>query len=114
MRNLYIGHSYHTKTKSTRWFIEFLTKHSRSLDVAFDESWMGGKGIQINDIENGDYDRIFVFQLDSVVSALARKLKDRLVFIPMYDGSAHLSEAWWKDIKDIPILSFSWTQHSHL
>jgi glycosyltransferase involved in cell wall biosynthesis len=114
MRNVYIGHSYQRKTRSSDWLIRLIRQHSKSLDVIWDEEWIGGPPVPYDDILKNDYDRIFVFQLPYVVSKLAAKASERLFFIPMYDGTIGLSDAFWRSLNDTRILNLSWVLHTKL
>lgn len=114
MRNLYIGHSYQKKTKSTDWLIELIRKHSKTLDVIWDEEWIGGTPISIDDILKKDYDRVFVFQLPYVVFGLSDKIPEKLVYIPMYDAADGFTAAQWATLGNIPIFNLSRTLHVKL
>ena len=112
MKNLYIGHSYHKKTQSSQWFIEFLKKHSTVLDLAWDDQWKGGAPVSIDQAVNGDYDHIFAWQVEKPALDLARKVPERLVFIPMYDSCWELPDLEWHALKRSRIVNFSWDQHT--
>src|ERR1700682_2456693 len=98
MRHLVIDHSYHRKTLSSRWLVDFLKNHSNTLDVAWEEKWEGTPSISIPGILAGNYDRIFVFQLERVAAALARHVPERLIFVPMYDSCYQLNDGWWRSL----------------
>jgi len=114
MKNLFVGHSYHNTTKSTTWFIEFLRNHSSTLEIVWDETWTGGPGLRIDDAIKNNYDHIFIFQMNEAAFSLAKEVPERLVFIPMYDGSHHVSDTKWKSMQYSRILSFSHTLHIRL
>lgn len=111
MKSLFIGHSYHNKTKSTTWFIEFLRKHSSTLDIVWDETWKGGAGLNISDTIKKNYDHIFVFQMNEAAFSIAKEVPEKLVFIPMYDASHQITNAKWRALEYSRILNFSRTLH---
>jgi hypothetical protein len=112
LKNLFIGHSYHKKTQSSQWFIEFLKKHSTVLDLAWDDRWTGGAPVSIDNALNGNYDHIFVWQVEMPAFDLARKVPERLVFVPMYDSCFGLPDWEWDVLKRSRILNFSWDLHT--
>lgn len=114
MKSLFIDHSYHAKTNSSKWFIELLRKHSSSLDIMWDESWNGGPDVSVQKAITGDYDRIFVWQMEAPAKAIAAEIPDRLVFVPMYDGCYDASDERWNEFRNVRILSFCWELHARL
>ena len=114
MRVAIIAHSYQAKTKSNEWFLELVRAHARTVDLIWDEEWIGGTSISIENIVAADYDRVFVYQLPHVVSRLVDKIADRLVFIPMYDAVYELDKGFWTSLQATPILNLSWTLHTHV
>lgn len=114
MRVAIIAHSYQAKTKSNEWFLQLVSANARTVDLIWDEEWIGGPSISIEEIVSADYDRVFVYQLPHVVSRLVDKIADRLVFIPMYDAVYGLDKTFWKSLQATPILNLSWTLHTHV
>lgn len=111
MNVLYIGHSYHVRTSSTLFFIDMLRKHSKNVDVMVDESWAGGPELSVEAILSRSYDQIVVFQMTSITEALAKKVPERLVFVPMYDSSHSLPDRVWAGLSKVRMVNFSRTLH---
>jgi hypothetical protein len=114
VRSLFIDHSYHAKTNSSKWFIDLLRKHSSSLDILWDESWNDGPSVSAKDILAGNYDRIFVWQMEEAAKAIAAKIPDRLIFVPMYDGCHDIPDDRWEPFRNVRILNFCWDLHARL
>ncbi len=114
MRVAIIAHSYQAKTKSNEWFLQLVSANARTVDLIWDEEWIGGRSVSIEAIVKADYDRVFVYQLPHIVSRLADKIPNRLVFIPMYDAVYELDKGFWTSLKKTPILNLSWTLHTHV
>ena len=80
---LYIGHSYHDKTKSTEFLIEYLNEYY-DVTVLLDNAWVDGKNLAIGDCSG--YDAIVFFQIlisEKVFNKIKCKNK---IFFPMYDA----------------------------
>jgi glycosyltransferase involved in cell wall biosynthesis len=114
MRVAIVAHSYQAKTKSNEWFFQLIRAHADTVDLIWDKGWIGGQPVTAETILSGDYDRVFVYQLPYVAMRLAKKIPDRVVFIPMYDAAYNLPDSFWKSLKRIPVLNLSWTLHSHV
>lgn len=114
MNVAYVGHGYHERTKSTQFLCEFLRRHSRKFDLFADYSLVGGPSIELEPIANAGYDLIVVFQMELVAAWFAKRVPDRLVFIPMYDGARYLEQQFWATFQNSRVLNFSYTLHELL
>lgn len=105
-RILFIDHSYHTKTKSADFFVEFL-KRIGHLTIELDDCWQDGiiRKNYISIVNN--YDLVIVWQLPEVIRHIAEFYTGNLVFIPMYDAAHTLSRHFWKRLKNVKIVCFS-------
>ena len=112
MKNLFIGHSYHKQTQSSKWFIELLKKHSTVLDLEWDDQWNGGPPVSIDKALSGGYENIIVWQVEWVTFDLIQKVPDQLLFVPMYDSCWELPDSKLLTLKGARILNFSWDQHT--
>lgn len=112
MNIAFIGHGYHKKTKSSTFFMELLKAHH--LTIYFDYAFNGGVGADVEAILNADYDLIVVFQVEYVAQKIAELVPERLVFVPMFDGARFLPPDVWLTLRNVRIVSFSWTLHEHL
>ena len=112
-RLLYIGHSYHTKTRSTVFLQELLAEHFETT-LLTDESWvLGRKGVGVDDINRCQADHILFFQQLPPRKVLRQIRCRNLTWVPMYDGVASASRDRLLSYRDsgIKILSFSTTTH---
>ena len=84
MRIAFIDYSFHKKTKSFDFFREIIREHHVVTDF-WDEVWEGGKPINIDEINNGNFDVILFLQI--IVNPLKiKKLKCKnIIWVPMYD-----------------------------
>lgn len=108
---VYVGHSYHNKTKSTAFLIEFL-KEFYEVEVILDESWNGGIFPDLSHIDNRYLGVIFFQNLPS--DDILKKIKnDNIIFFPMYDGVPHDFSFWGKHY-GLKVVNFSKTLHEKL
>jgi glycosyltransferase involved in cell wall biosynthesis len=107
MRIAYIGHAYHQKTGSTRFFIELLER------FATVEPWIGEPGSSSAwqwraDFDESRYDIIVVFQLHEAFDLLSGR-HPNVVFVPMYDAMFWAGNFYWKpSFNKAKIACFSW------
>jgi len=113
LRNAFIGHSYHQKTKSTAFLLSFLTRLG-DLDCYWDESWINGKSLDVGNILARHYDLIVLFQIAIHAPVLSRSGHENTVFVPMYDASGDLPGRFWRSCRNVKILSFSAAMHRKL
>lgn len=106
IRILFIDHSYHTKTKSADFFVEFL-KGIGNLTIELDDCWQDGIVRKNYKSIVDDYDLVIVWQLPEVIRHIAEFYRGNLVFIPMYDAAHNLSRRFWKRMKRVKIVCFS-------
>lgn len=111
MRFAFVGHSFHSITASSKWFIELLAQNAETT-IFWDHRWKGGRDVAVSEISS--FDRIFVWQVEHVASELAKMSQEKVVFIPMWDSALHLRQDWWKSLGRMRVLSFSWTLHQRL
>lgn len=109
---VYIGHSYHKKTKSTAFLIEYL-KQFFEVEEILDESWLGKPFPDLSFIDESYLGVIFFQLLPS--KDITRKIKnDNIMYFPMYDQSGRLDFGYWNNYRDLKIINFSKTLHSKL
>lgn len=79
-----IDHSFHKKTKSSRFFTDFLQERGHRLSYYWDESWQGGAPVFL-DNSICKHDIIICFQiLPTYVKKLASH-HPNIIFVPMLD-----------------------------
>jgi glycosyltransferase involved in cell wall biosynthesis len=101
---LFVDHSFHEKTASSRFLINIL-REDFDVDIFWDDSWRGGRGPSL-DLING-YKYVVFLQVLLPLYKL-RKVRTNIVWVPMYDG-VNLSSWYWKALSHMPlhVLSFS-------
>lgn len=108
----YIGHSYHVKTKSTEFLINYL-KEFYEVEVFADTSWEDGGAFDYSFI-NDSYKAIVFFQLFPEKEVFKKIKHNNIIFFPMYDGVAGWDVKKWKAYKKTKIINFSSTLHKRL
>lgn len=115
---VYIGHSYHLKTKSTEFLIEYLKKFY-DVELIADESWKG-ESDQFPDLSHVDnsYLAVILFQNMPEGEALKKLLKniksENLFFCPMYDATSPWDYTRWRQLRKFNIINFSSTLNQKL
>lgn len=109
---VYIGHSYHNKTKSTEFLIEYL-KQLYDVKVILDESWLGKPAPDLSFIDES-YLGVIFFQLLPPKEILENIKNDNIIYFPMYDQSGRLGRDFWDDYRGLKIANFSKTFHEKL
>lgn len=104
---LFIGHSYHTVTKSSEFFINYLKTLGEVL-TKFDDCWKGSAPADFRPIVKS-FDMVVVWQLPQVIEAIADSGHPNLIFVPMYDSVHNRSDPFWNRFKKVKILCFSAT-----
>lgn len=109
----YIGHSYHNKTKSTGFLLDYLNQFC-DVEIILDESWRG-QGYEYPDLSFIDrsYLGVIFFQNLPNPDVLKKINNDNIIFFPMYDGVRH-DYAFWNEYYDLKIVNFSSTLHKKL
>ncbi len=101
---LFVDHSFHKKTESTKFVTSTLQKHFE-VDIFWDDTWWGGKGPSV-DLTN-TYARVFFLQSILPLWQL-RKITAKIIWAPMYDGVS-LRDIYWSSLSRLPVrvVSFS-------
>lgn len=111
---VYVGHSYHQKTQSTKFFLEILEKKYNVINIP-DYSWAGKPFPNLDFIDHNHKAVIFFQNFPN--HNIINKLKNRnIIFIPMYDREVvrKFPLIYWKMYKKIKIINFSRTLHDKL
>ena len=109
---VYIGHSYHNKTKSTVFLIEYL-KQFFDVEVILDESWLGKPFPDLSFIDES-YLGVIFFQLLPSKDITRNMKNDNIMYFPMYDQSGRLDFGYWNRYRNLKIINFSKTLHGKL
>lgn len=108
---VYVGHSYHDKTKSTVFLIDYL-KEFYNVEVVLDESWMGKPYPDLSFVDES-YLGVIFFQNLPEKGIMENIKNDNLIFFPMYDGVRHDFE-FWNENRGLKVVNFSTTLHDLL
>ena len=109
---VYVGHSYHNKTKSTAFLIEYL-KQFFEVEEILDESWLGKPFPDLSFIDES-YLGVIFFQLLPPPKTIKNIKNENILYFPMYDQSGELDYDYWNKYKNLKIVNFSKTLHEKL
>ena len=109
---VYIGHSYHNKTKSTTFLIDYL-KEFYDVKVILDESWLGKPFPDLSFIDES-YLGVIFFQLLPPKEIVQNIKNDNIICFPMYDHLGRLDFADWSGYENLKMINFSSTMHGQL
>lgn len=103
-RLAYVGHIFHTKTKSTEFLKSSLREAFAVTEYAIDP-WKGAKVIPVETLNQYEY--VLFFQRISPIADV-RKLTANVIYVEMYD-SANRDYFYWKNLSflKMKILAFS-------
>jgi hypothetical protein len=107
LKILFIGHSYHTLTKSSEFFINLL-KSIGEVTMEFDACPKGRLDRDYSPLIDS-YDMVVVWQMHQVIRQMAeaKARHDNIIFVPMYDAVYKQGASFWKGIGHIKIVCFS-------
>lgn len=108
---VYVGHSYHSKTKSTDFLINYLEQFFEVEKIS-NTSWENGELPDLSFV-NDKYLGVIFFQLLPPRKVLDSIKNDNIIFFPMYDG-VRKDYLFWSNFKDLKIINFSKTLHDKL
>ena len=105
---VYIGHSYHNKTKSTAFLIDYL-KQFYDVEVVLDESWTGKPFPDLSFIDESYLAVVFFENLPSR-EILENIKNNNLIFFPMYHN-VYLDFEFWDKHRNLKVINFSKALH---
>lgn len=113
-RLLYIGHSYHQKTKSADFILQMLSKDYEVSKIYFDP--YTDNMDEVFSVLNGKFfDILLLWQIMPHLDKLKKMINVRhSVFFPMYDGAPDRDDNIWAEYKDTQIISFCRKLHEDL
>ncbi len=108
----YIGHSYHEKTKSSAFFLDYLRRHF-DVEVILDAEW---SGVPLQDLSFLDesYVGVIFFQSQPLRERVDQIRNDNVIFVPMYDSDAWRGYRYWRQFRGLKVISFSSTLYERL
>jgi len=106
-RIIFIGHSFHAKTKSNSFIIEYLKRHF-DVTILLDESWRGdGKKYPNLNFIDKSYLGVIFWQNLPPHKAISQINNRNIIFIPMFDQYGIVDFYYWKNLIDFKIICFS-------
>lgn len=107
----FIDHSYHIKTKSSAFMIDFLRKFYE-VELVFNDQWNGGEAPDLKHLDER-YTAVIFWQ--SITPELVQQVAcTNVIFFPMYDDSGGMPESFWRLLGNIRVISFSKTLYMKL
>lgn len=111
---LYIGHSYHNKTKSTAFLKEMLAKYY-DIEILNFDPYTDNMKTHFKSLKGKDFDVVVLFQIMPSLDKLKKYIKFKhCAFFPMYDGVPPRDNTIWYEYRDVNIINFSKTLHDEL
>ncbi|WP_171208502.1 MULTISPECIES: glycosyltransferase [unclassified Ruegeria] len=111
-RAAFIGHTFHEKTGSSKFFQEIVSELFEVDNFFFDPA--DPFGFDYSSIPDDRYDFLFFWQSELAASRLYNHFSGHFVIVPMFDGSARLKEKFWQRFPRATFVSFSFGMHSIL
>jgi glycosyltransferase involved in cell wall biosynthesis len=107
---VYIGHSYHNKTKSTTFLIDYL-KEFYDVKVVLDESWLGKPFPDLSFVDDS-YLAVIFFQLLPPIEIINKIKIDNILCFPMFDHLGRLDYSDWVTYHRVKMINFSKSMHN--
>ena len=105
MKILFIGHSYHKKTGSSKFFISHLQKIG-DIEFLWDEEWTPPfKKLELGDLS--PYAIIIIWQVPHIARRIPKEHFNKTVYVPMYDAVARIGARFWRKLRGMRIVCFS-------
>lgn len=111
MKILFIDHQFHTKTKSSNFFLKILADAFGAPDIEHVDVQNDRRIIALE--QPRKHDIVIIWQLDFLAPAFLAA-GYRTVVIPMYDGSANMPFEHWLAMTGASFLNFSRTLHERV
>lgn len=115
MNFCFVGHIFHTKSRSTTFFIEILRElgnvdaftSNPDADPSEDDELVAR-------LAGSRYDCYIFFQTEYLAERVRNFGLGRFVIIPMYDGAMGWPDAFWRQFVNATFISFCRKHHEHL
>lgn len=109
---VFIAHSYHKKTHSADFLVDYL-KEFFEVEVVYDEEWETGEKIDWSKFDES-YHAVIVWQMFPEREDYEKIPNKNIIYFPMYDQAVRWHFNDWLAVKDIKIISFSKTLYKKL
>lgn len=111
---LFIGHSYHQKTKSADFCCNLLAEKYQITKFYFDP-YQDDINTHFQQLKEQVFDVVVLWQIMPSLDALRKIIKfEHSVFFPMYDGALERTNSLWYEYKDTQIINFCRHLHEEL
>lgn len=104
----YIGHSFHQKTKSTKFFIDILLNYY-NVDFYWTLPLKYKSDFEMFELDKKEYRALLFFQILPTVEELETCLCKNIVLIPMFDNDLKMSTKDWSVYYRYKFINFSKT-----
>ena len=112
---LYIGHTFHQKTLSSKFFIDILKKnYSVDFFSTVPSSVDNDLKLEINNINKKDYYAIVFWQVIPSIEFLDFLKYKNVILIPMYDNDISMSYSDWEKYIQYKVICFSFSMYQKL
>ena len=109
LRIAFIDHAYHQVTKSAHFFVDLLRQR---FDVSVYYAGIQSEDL-VNDIVLAEFDIIVLWQTEYLAPFFIAA-KQRVVCVPMYDGTGHAPDHFWTHMRQARIINFCQNMHNRL
>lgn len=109
---VFIAHSYHKKTKSSDFMVEYL-KEFYDVEVVYDDEWETGNKIDWGNFDSKYY-AVVVWQVFPENEDFKNIPNQNVIFFPMYDQAIRWKFSKWHECKNFKIINFSLALHKKL
>lgn len=110
---LFIGHSYHQKTKSADFILDIL-KTKYQIEKFYFDPYNDSFTI-FNNLKGNNYEIVVFWQISPELEKIKTVLSAKqFVFFPMYDASKNEGYDFWYSYKNVKIINFSKALHNKL
>lgn len=109
----YIGHSFHQKTKSTKFFIDILLNYY-SVDFYWTLPLKYKSDFEMFELDKKEYRALLFFQILPTVEELEICLCKNIVLIPMFDNDLKMSTKDWSVYYRYKFINFSKTLYDKM
>ncbi|OIQ86543.1 glycosyl transferases group 1 [mine drainage metagenome] len=111
MKILFVDHKFHTKTKSSNFFLRILNEAFGEIDIEYVDI---EKSRRLSVLERPrEHDLVVLWQLD-FLAPIFLAAGYRTVVVPMYDGSANMPYEHWLAMSGASFVNFSRTLHERV
>lgn len=109
----FLGHRYHQRTKSFKFFTDILEKHY-SVDFYWVDLEYKNIELGLLDVKKENYSAYIFFQIIPNPDFINTLTSDNVILIPMYESAMFYDYKKWLQYKNYKLINFSKTLHNKL